>query len=149
LNRLPGYDYSKEGWYFVTMNCYGECLGKIINQEMKLNESGNIVSHCWDDLPNHYNNCILDQFIIMPDHVHGIIRIGKNGSDVGNGLKPFRTDKKSNLSEIIRGFKTFSSKRIHVINPIFRWHKSFYDRIIRDEKGLMTIRNYIKDNPKN
>ncbi len=145
-NRLEGYDYSLGGYYFVTI-CVKErfdFFGRIKNEKMFLNEYGKIVSSAWLDLPNHYFNCELDYYVIMPDHVHGIIIID-------NTLKK-KNDKSVNysLSEIIRGFKTFSSKRINEklkIDKKFRWQKSFYDRIIRSENELYFIRNYIQLNP--
>ena len=145
-NRLEGYDYSSGGYYFVTV-CIKErsdFLGKIKNEKMFLNGFGKIVSAAWLDLPNHYFNCELDYYVIMPDHIHGIIIID-------NTLK--KKDNKSanhSLSEIIRGFKTFSSKRINKklkIDKKFKWQKSFYDRIIRSENELYFIRNYIQLNP--
>jgi putative transposase len=149
LNRLREYDYSKDGHYFVTICVKNrlECLGKIYNERMIPNENGKIVIKCWDDLPNHYHNIRLDGFIMMPNHVHAIIII-KNPI-VGNGFKPFPT-KKYNLSEIIRGFKTFSSRKINEqrnITDKFQWQKSFYDHIIRNEKSLNKIREYIQNNP--
>ena len=145
-NRLEGYDYSLGGYYFVTI-CVKErfdFFGRIKNEKMFLNEYGKIVSSAWLDLPNHYFNCELDYYVIMPDHVHGIIIID-------NTLKK-KNDKSVNysLSEIIRGFKTFSSKRINEklkIDKKFRWQKSFYDRIIRSENELYFIRNYIQLSP--
>ncbi len=90
-NRLPKYDYSQNGHYFVTMCAHGrvEWFGEINNGEMKSNEFGEIIQKCWNDLVNHYKNIKLDEFIVMPNHVHGIIIID-NGT-VGNGLKPFPT----------------------------------------------------------
>jgi putative transposase len=128
---------------------------------MELNTFGKITNDCWLDLLNHYQNCWLDEFVIMPDHVHGIVKIKDNTNSeltrspsVGNGLKPFPTEKTMKihgLSEIIRGFKTFSSRRINEQHPdsLFRWQKSFYDRIIRNENEFYAIRNYIINNPRN
>ena len=92
LNRLNGYDYSTEGSYYVTICARErfEYFGKIIDQKMHVNVLGRIVSRCWLDLPNHYGNCELGKFIIMPDHMHGIINI----TSVGNGFKPFPTKDK-------------------------------------------------------
>jgi REP element-mobilizing transposase RayT len=164
---LADYDYSQNGWYFITICTHDriEYFGVIKNGEMVLNEFGKIVRQCWLDLPNHYKNCELGVWVIMPNHFHGIITIG-----VGNGLKPFPTTMASDghpdglklfptasnvnthgLSEIIRGFKTFSSRRINerVGKKIFNWQKSFYDRIVRDKNSLERISNYIENNPEN
>src|SRR3989344_8306662 len=77
LNRWPGYDYSQSGLYFITIITKNriEWFGRVDNGEMVLNQYGRIVRDCWLDLPNHYSNCQLDEFVIMPNHVHGIIII--------------------------------------------------------------------------
>jgi REP element-mobilizing transposase RayT len=187
--RLKGYDYTSAGAYFVTICVHRQfrhfnIFGKIEDHKMKLNKYGEIVSACWTDLANHYFNIELDEYIIMPDHVHGIIQIINDGipndrifndvvrnhDNVGNGFKPFPTMlkpdhapssepfhtsssgiKKHGLPEIIRGFKTFSSRRIDEskFKQRFQWQKSYYDTIIRNKITLYTIRQYIKNNPKN
>ncbi len=145
-NRLPHFDYSQAGWYYVTICVYRmeKCLGEVRNNKLIPNSSGRIVIQTWQDLPNHYSNCYLDKFVLMPNHLHGIIII----SYVGNGFKPFPTT--YSLSEIVRGFKTFSSRQIHeqLNQNYFRWQKSFYDHVIRNEKSLWEIRRYIEDNPR-
>lgn len=89
LNRLKNYDYAKEGYYFVTGCTRNQTMwfGEIVCDDMVLNEYGKIVLECWQDLPNHYSDVQLDQFVIMPNHIHGIIQI----IGVGNGFKPFPT----------------------------------------------------------
>lgn len=138
LNRLRDYDYAKPGMYFVTVCTQNRLnhFGKIVDIIMYPNELGQIVEDCWLNLPNHYANCHLDQFIVMPNHIHGIIQI----ITVGNGFKPFPT--KHGLSEFIRGLKTYSSRRINdkFPNKNFRWQKSFHDHIIRDDADLYRIR---------
>ncbi len=149
--RLRDYDYSKNGYYFVTI-CTRDrkgFFGEIEEGKMILNAYGRIVFECWCDLPKHYVNCSLDSFVIMPNHVHGIVVID-NENVVGNGLKPFPTYGLSGLSEIVRGFKTFSSRRINegIRNrDRFSWQKSFYDHIVRSERSLSRIREYIQNNP--
>ncbi|EKD32864.1 MAG: hypothetical protein ACD_76C00130G0011, partial [uncultured bacterium] len=75
--RLRNYDYSKPGFYFVTIcTQYRECwFGQIINDKMILNDTGTMIDKWWQKLPNKYNNVRLDEFKIMPDHIHGIIQI--------------------------------------------------------------------------
>jgi len=96
--RQPGIDYTRPGFYFVTI-CTKEkeeILGKIVGEKMELNDYGRIVRECWLALPDHYRCCLLHKFVIMPNHVHGIIEIvggpgvGQN-SYVGEGFKPSRT----------------------------------------------------------
>ena len=89
--RLKHYDYANDGSYFVTI-CTKDrdcCLGEIKNGILIETIQGNIARECWLDLPNHYRNCILDGFIVMPNHVHGIIFI--DNDSVETGLKPVST----------------------------------------------------------
>lgn len=149
-NRLKGYSYTLNGYYYVTI-CTDrriEWLGNIINYEMIINLYGTICQKCWVDLPNHYNNLDIDTFIIMPNHIHGILII--DNVYKREGYKPSPTDKLYSLSEIIRGFKTFSSKEINKIIKIknkFKWQRSFYEHIIRNDKSMNNIREYIINNP--
>jgi REP element-mobilizing transposase RayT len=78
--RLKGYDYAQSGMYFVTICVQNrECLfGKITNGEMTLNDAGKMVMQCWIDIPQHYQNVVLHEFVIMPNHIHGIIEIANN-----------------------------------------------------------------------
>ena len=146
--RLRDYGYSKSGYYFVTICMKGrkEFFGSVAETKINLNVYGEIVSRCWCDLLRYYKNCSLDSFVIMSNHVHGIVIIDY-GNVVGNGLKPFPTH---GLSEIIRGFKSFSSRKINEEirnDDKFRWQKSFYDHVIRNEDELSGIREYIQNNP--
>ena len=95
--RLKGYDYSQAGLYFVTICCQDGicCFGDIVDDESMPNEHGQIVQLVWDELPKHYANVQLGEFVVMPNHIHGIIAITDVGvvSDgtVGTGLKPAPT----------------------------------------------------------
>ncbi|HPI66980.1 MAG TPA: transposase [bacterium] len=154
-NRWENFDYSNDRYYFVTICVEDrkEIFGIIKNKKMELNEYGEIVKRCWFDLPNYYFNCYLNEFVIMPNHVHGIIEINNFLHHVGTGLKPVptRTNKLHSLSEIIRGLKTFSSRKINKLNKNlnFHWQRSFYDRVIRNDKELYNAQNYILANPAN
>lgn len=159
--RLKNYDYSSNGFYFVTIctkwreNFFGEIVdGKII-----LNNYGKIAENVFLNLPNHYTNCLIDEYIFMPNHFHGIIII-YNTMTVGTGFKPAPTSnqpvstendntKKHWLSEIVRWFKTFSSRNINNSQNdfIFSWQRSFFDVIIKNDKQLEKTRQYIIDNP--
>ena len=143
--RLKGYDYAEEGGYFVTIITQGRemLFGRVVDGEMVLNEFGRIVENSWNDLINHNADIELDEFVIMPNHVHGIIVL--EPSDRA-GLEPAPTV----LSEIVRQFKTFSARRINQLRhtpgkPV--WQRNFYDHIIRDEKDYEAVVNYIYLNP--
>ena len=152
--RLKGWDYSSPGYYFIAICTKNrECL------------FGEILENCWNDLPNHYPNLKLDQFVVMPNHVHGIIIIENNnntidyqGVPVETGLKPVSTgtsgtsDKTHGLFEFIRALKTFSARRINEYRQTpgtSVWQTRFHDHIIRDDDELNRIRKYIINNPSN
>ena len=152
--RLKGYDYSQSGAYFVTICCHQRVhlFGDVADGEMMLDTLGCIVETCWDDLPNHYDNIRLDAFVVMPNHVHGIIFIS-GGDGVGEGLKPSpapTTTKRHGLTEIVRGLKNFSARKINQLRDTpgtAVWQRSFHDHIIRSEKSLNHLREYVENNP--
>ncbi len=154
--RLQGYDYSQAGAYFVTVCALNrECLfGEIVDEEMELSEFGRVVQSCWDDLPRHYANAELDEFVIMPNHVHGIIvlraGIDDDADPVRAGLRPAPTTTRRSLFEIVRAFKSFSARRINELRdtqgtPV--WQRNYFEHIIRNEDELNRIRKYIIENP--
>jgi REP element-mobilizing transposase RayT len=131
-----------------------ECVfGKILESEMILNEWGMIADAFWREIPHHFSGCSLDSFIVMPDHMHGIIIIEDyfKHSLYGTGMPvPYSPKEKCrpSIPIIIGSYKSASSKRIHQAGyPEFKWHKSYYDRIIRDEDEFRRIRKYIAENP--
>ena len=171
--RLLGYDYTQAGGYFVTIFTQGwvHLFGQVKDDEMLTNDLGLIVQRTWLGLPDHFAGIELGEYIVMPNHFHGIIFVNgmiktKSGLSssrlVGVGLNPtptsnFKKDEHSNndvsphpLSEIIRALKTFSAREINKIcaTPGRKvWHKEYFDRIIRNEAELNRIRLYIATNP--
>lgn len=157
--RLKVYDYRRCGAYFITVCVQNRfCLfGEIVDGVMKINEAGQIAQNVWNDLPRHYPHMVLDAWVIMPNHVHGIIFLSDVRDDgepmpprvesVGAGFKPAHTH---GLPEIVRAFKTFSARRINPWRhtpgtPV--WQRNYYEHIIRNEESLHRIRQYIADNP--
>ena len=145
---MEGYDYALPGAYFVTICVKNRaCIfGNIREDGMVYSPLGQIASDTWRKLPLHYQHIGVDEFIVMPNHFHGIVII----NDVGAGFKPAPTRSRHNLSEIVRGFKTYSSRRINLARgttgqPV--WQRGFWDRIIRDDKELLRLREYIQLNP--
>lgn len=156
-SRLHLWDYSSQGYYFLTICVKGrQCvLGEIKNGHSILSEIGRIVEKCWHGIPNHFGNVQIDEFVVMPNHVHGIVyiknNIHHNRRDVINHVStkilnptPMGT---GHLGEIIRWFKGRSSFEIHKINKTFQWQSRYYDHVIRNEKTLYDIREYIRYNP--
>lgn len=158
--RLGGYDYSQPGAYFITIcTQHRECnLGEIINGKMKFTVRGFIVYEFWLKIPHHFPNVELDQFVIMPNHIHGIIVINdelldkhdsKGGDDTKGGETP-PLRKKITLGQIIAYYKYQTTKIINKIDetPGLRiWQRNYYDRIIRHQKILDIARQYIFQNP--
>jgi len=139
--RLIDYDYSNEGLYFVTICTKGfKCLfGQINNSKVNLNKIGETVDEYWQEIHNHYPQVILHDYIIMPNHIHGIIEI-----------TTLNQVKKQTLGFIIRGFKIGVTKWVRNNSSItLVWQRNFYEHIIRNEKSYENISQYISENPKN
>jgi REP element-mobilizing transposase RayT len=208
--RLKGYDYSAEGMYFVTVCTqeYENLFGGITDNHMRLNDAGRVVEKIWRALPDRFPMVALDEYIVMPNHFHGIIIIiNENGSDpvrallaapstaaptqAGNqdlldideaknigkrmglasrgenrcgssGLEKkgaassfekkgaASSARTTTLGEIMRAFKSIAAIEINRIldrggMPV--WHRNYFERIIRDERELNNIREYISTNP--
>jgi putative transposase len=150
--RLKDYDYAQPGGYFVTIVTQSrKCLfGEIVEAEMRLSDAGRIIQTAWNDLPNHYANFEVDTFVVMPNHIHGIINLVD--LPVGAGFKPAPTNAgtRHSLSEMVRAFKTFSARRINNsrnTSGTSVWQRNYFEHVIRSEESLHRIRQYIIDNP--
>lgn len=146
--RLKHYDYSQAGTYFVTICTHNkECLfGDVRNGEMLLNECGQFAWKGWEWLANQYEYTDIDEFVIMPNHLHGILII----NDCAGGSLTARTSKP--LGSLIGAYKTVSSKQINLIRNtpgISVWQRNYYEHIIRSEQEMNKIREYIINNPLN
>lgn len=148
--RLKEYDYSQPGEYFITVCTYDhKCVfGKIVNSEMQLNDAGKVVDECWRGILQHFKHIKLDEYIIMPNHLHGIVVICEcDNHGRGEVTSPLH---KQTLGKIVAYFKYQSTKLINKTQgtPDKRfWQRNYYDRIIRDEKELNNIHDYIQNNP--
>ena len=188
--RLRNYDYSNIGAYFVTV-CLNERIqqhdaitlqmgainraptdvnfdfptfGHIENGIMTFNDCGKIAQQIWDEMPQHYPNIELGEFIVMPDHVHGIIKI-RRGVDLSRPKFDFYQNDtniatggfsgtknpmlNNNLSHIIRWFKGRVAFECCKIDCNYKWQRNFWEHIIRDEPSYKNISQYIIDNPVN
>ena len=147
--RLPEYDYAQPGYYFITI-CTRErkqealcsiepAVGAIINRppRISLTPLGRIVDETIRAIPDHYPGILVDQYIIMPDHVHLILSFRNIGPDGRQIAAP------TPLSKIIQQMKRIASKQAGV--PL--WQKGFYDHVIRNDVDLANVRQYIRNNP--
>jgi putative transposase len=140
--RLNGYNYSASGAYFITICTHKReyLFGDIVNEKMEFNTFGDIARSHWQQLSQHHPHIIMDESILMPNHLHGILILESS------------IDTTKSISEIIRGFKTFSAKAINKergLRGIPVWQRNYYDRIIRNELELDRVRQYIINNPRN
>ena len=170
--RLKGYDYSQPGAYFITLVTQGrECLfGDVVNGEMQLNAAGQIVLEEWMRTPSMRPEMDIDEFVVMPNHIHGIIIICENngipavgahgiGAHGGAPLhnhtpqQPQPTHRKPrSLGSFIAGYKSIVTRRVNAqfgTPGVPLWQRNFYERIIRNEKEWDRARLYIINNPLN
>jgi len=118
---------------------------------MILNEYGRIVQTVWNELPQHYDNVELGEFIAMPNHIHGIVII-TDSHTATTTITPISATKKHSFPEIIRALKTFSARKINELRNMPGekiWQRNYYEHIIRNEQSHQRIANYIMNNPAN
>lgn len=137
--RLEGFDYGSEALYFVT-SCVQNRLnhfGEVRDGKMVLNKYGEIAVRQWSWLFEQYSYIKSHAFVVMPNHVHGVIEIIHNSS---LKIKP--------LPQLMGAYKTTTSKKIRLAGLLeFKWQKSYHDRIIRGGRAYHNIVNYIEANP--
>jgi REP element-mobilizing transposase RayT len=144
--RLRGYDYAQAGAYFITLCAQGRdrLFGRVVGGAVELTEIGRIVAEEWEYTPALRPNVELDAYVVMPDHMHGILVITQRDEGAaapqaaGELRSPART-----VGAIVRGFKGAVVRRVG--RPI--WQRDFYEHIIRSEAALDRIRRYIEANP--
>ena len=170
--RLKNYDYGRAGAYFVTV-CVRKrlCLfGEIVEGQMNASPAGQMVAKAWDELRNHYAGIDVDSFILMPNHIHGIVVL--NPSSVGaapcgrpssltapnpgqpRGVAPTK-DKRLTLSDVVHRFKSWTTKlysdgvkqRGWPAFPGQLWQRNYYEHVIRNDSDLQKVREYISTNP--
>ncbi len=163
--RLVGYDYTQAGAYFITICTHNRqnLFGKIVNGEMVLNEHGRVAAACWLDLARHFPHITLDEWVVMPNHIHGIIVIVTGRGEASaepSGLsnvsvadaspqQPNGTDSGS-IGAIIQNFKSVASRKINKQRgtPGTQvWQRNYWEHIIRNEQAYQRIADYIVNNP--
>jgi putative transposase len=158
--RLTGHDYSSGGKYFITICTQGmiSYFGKITCSKMILSETGQIAYETWLELPEHFSYVSLDKFIVMPNHIHGIIIIEPLHDDVRtlhatsvqqtkNEFMSSISPKRGSLPAVIRSYKSAVSKTVHLTDPDFSWQPRYYDHLIRSDQEMFRIIQYIINNP--
>jgi putative transposase len=165
--RITNHDYSQSGAYFITVCTHqrAHMFGEIIDGRMVLNGAGLIVQNCWHKISTHFSMAFMDEWVIMPNHMHGIIVINNVGAiHESPNEKPrnIRAIHESPLQmtiiarrnmiipKLIGRFKMQAAKQINTRRntpgiPI--WQRNYWERIIRDEHEMQSVRQYICNNP--
>jgi len=176
--RLQHWDYRWDGYYFITICTKNkeEYFGEIIDGKMILSPLGIIADILWCEIKNHSKNMQLDAFVVMPNHIHGIIILSDNivGTETKSttevtrrvedetrhalslreqqqhttiGQQRFQNQGKNSISSIIGSYKSAVSRHAHRLGFDFEWQNKFYDNIIRDDQSYREIIDYVENNP--
>ncbi len=156
--RLPGYDYTQPGAYFVTICSYQKqhWFGEVVNGEMRCNQLGKIVDTFWQAIPRRFSHIQLDDFVVMPNHLHGILIItnqenhGQSSYTTYTTTEQFSKPVPGSIPTVIRSFKSAVSKRINLLRRTKEpsiWQRNYYESITRIEMNLHGVRQYIANNP--
>ena len=163
--RLPNYDYSQSGAYYITIvTWHRECLfGDVVDGKMVLSKLGLVAKQQWENLPNRFPNITLGAFVIMPNHLHGVIVIMTGRGTAGNHNdhdgdlsrrapthEQYQKPVKGSIPTIVRSYKSSVSYRINLMRgtqAIPVWQRNYYEHIIRNERDLQNKTDYIEANP--
>ena len=159
--RLPNYDYTQDGAYFISLVTHNrECLlSDVVDGQLELRTIGKIVNDVWKSIPLHFPQASVDHFVIMPNHIHGIITIVGARHKVSSLrrqavplLERFGKPTSGSIPTIIRSFKSEATRRVNIMRKspgVKLWLRNYYEHVIRDEQGFQSIVEYILANPQN
>ena len=157
--RLRGYSYDQAGAYFVTVVTRGRMtlLGDVIDGEMRLNDTGRMISQLWEWLETRYPYVRLDEYVVMPNHLHGVIALGdldaggsRTAPTHGRNSRRVNSAPRKSLGKLVGAFKTVTTKQANLAKDTpgqVLWQRNCYERIIRDDEEWNRIREYIANNP--
>lgn len=151
--RLPGFDYASDGAYFITICTFDHSFlfGEIIGAEMSLNSTGRLVQEEWLALPRHRPSVTLDEYMVMPNHFHGIFWIQEAGTARRAPTEEkFGRPMAGSLASIVRAFKAATPRRYREASraPSHRlWQRGYYEPVIRSDDDLYRIQEYILTHP--
>ena len=150
--RLRDFDYAASASYFITLCTYQrECIfGKVVDDHIVLGPYGEIVREEWERSAVVRPGFVLDAFVIMPNHLHGIVAMTPTGSVGAHSCAPLQRQPRS-LASFVAQFKATATRRINVTRhtpgaPV--WQRNYYEHVIRDEDDYLRILPYIEDNPR-
>jgi putative transposase len=161
--RLQKYDYAQPGGYYITIVTFQrDLLFGVVNEEMKLNDHGRVVDECWCAIPEHFSNVELGVYVIMPNHVHGIIVINDENGKATNSspfvgarhasplpkTQPPRGAQPKSVGAIVGSFKSAVTRRLgREYNITNIWQRNYYEHVIRDQEDWERNHDYIESNP--
>ncbi len=166
--RLKNYEYTTPGWYFVTIVVQDRIslFGEVVDAEMHLNDAGEMVARIWSEIPEFYPGVGIDSFVVMPNHLHGIIVL--HGEEHNPSLASVGADplclpsseppaKPLSLGDVVRRFKSLTTREYgegvkHSGWPPFNqrlWQRNYFEHVVRDERDVERLQGYIIDNPVN
>jgi putative transposase len=141
--RLKGFDYAAAGWYFVTVCSHDRaCLfGEIVADSVRLSDIGRVVEGCWLELSKYFAHIATDAFVVMPNHIHGIVSSASK--------EPGAMNRAPTLGQVVRSFKARSSRGCteNRRSGSNLWQRGYYEHVIRNDADLARIREYIANNP--
>ena len=148
--RLPAYDYALPGAYYVTVVTKDRqaMFGEVVDGVVRMNGYGQAVDACWSEIAVHFPRVTPDAFVVMPNHIHGIVVINDVGAQHAGPLR--NNVVPGSLGAIVRSFKSASTKRINLLRNApgaLVWQRNYYEHVIRADDDLDRIRQYILDNP--
>ena len=152
--RVKSHDYASPGEYFITICTYEResIFGVVQEDKMLLNEWGTIAENCWGDLLNHFSHIHLGPYIIMPNHIHGIIGIDKYPERHCKVDRRFSDAISGSISTIVGSFKSATTRKINQVRQnsgATIWQRNFHEHIIFDDDAKVRIQDYIINNPRN
>jgi REP element-mobilizing transposase RayT len=165
--RLQSWDYAADAYYFVTICTQGRWhfFGDVVNDAMQLSAIGEVAHQFWADIPRHFAHVALDEYVVMPNHVHGIVIIQREHlpnvetrhgaslppaspippSEAANEFGPLKPGSLQSVVNQYKGSVTRWCRKNH--HTAFAWQSGYYDHIIRSEESLRRIRDYVVNNP--
>ena len=154
--RLPQFDYSQVGQYFVTICAFQmRCLfGRIEDAKARLSLIGRIARDCWLEITSHFPCVVLEPFVIMPNHIHGILTINKDGHGDAVPLhhpECFQTAVAGSVPTIIRSYKAAVTYRVHadsIRRSIRVWQSNYFERVLFSGRDFLAASRYIVENPR-
>jgi putative transposase len=158
--RKPYWDYSLPGWYFVTICTKDRKIyfGRVVDSSVSLSAIGVRATSFWQEIPRHHVNVDIDEFIVMPNHVHGIIVISgperlpelRRRGEIRRTMALSSVHPKAgSLGAVVGSFKSAVTRWCREQSVRFAWQPRFHDRIIRGKNSLKAVREYIRENPAN